>query len=483
MNLFQLALGYIHSLRQFLLQDERRTMRFAIIFSCMLASFFLGLIHVDTTWMSWGSIFLWLVLIILSFYFLWPRENNTPQYERSLLVPIILLVLVAFFLRFAYLAELPPAFHLDEAGTADFTIRHVIPFPNQTISPFRTGNDSQPVLYYYILRFTMALGGFNIPATRISSVIAGALAIAATFFLVDTFSGRRTAWLSALMMTTYHYHIHWSRIALNNIWTTLWLPLSLALFAWGWKKRWSGAAVLSGFVLGLSAYFYQGGYILIFLMVFIALQFWRESQDRFELILYSLKTIAMAWVVVGPILAFALLRYEMYSDRLRTIWGWSRETVDLYFPTSKGVWEFGWYQFARSFGAFNIYSDATGFYASGTPLLIGVASPLLLTGLFWAFYRRQWVPILWLVLTIILGGFLLSGPPGSSHYVVSIPSVCWLLGLGLTGLYESRYKKWMFLLLLMVMLVDVFFYFSIYNASPSMDYHLPFPEIRPEHLQ
>lgn len=479
---FRTIRTYFATLWQFLFQNERQAIRTALIFSTMFASFALGIMVVDTIMMSWWPILLWLLLVIICFVFLWPHKKVELRFERSFFV-LTGLIFLAFFLRFVDLGGLPPAFTLDEMGTADFTIRHVAPSWSQTISPFRTGNDSQPTLYFYLLRLTMALGGFEIAATRISSVIAGTLAVAATFFLVDTISGRRMAWFSALVMTTYHYHIHWSRIALNNIWTTLWVPLVLALFAWGWKKRWSGAVVLSGLCLGLSAYFYQGGYILIFLMVFLVFKTWRETQEKFELTVYSLKTIAMAWVTVSPILAFALLHPEMYSDRLRVIWGWSREAMAIAIGPDKNFLEYAWHQLIHSFGAFNIYTDATGFYAPGTPLLVGLASPLFLVGVVWAVYRRQWMPLVWLLLTIILGGFLLSAPPGSSHYVVSIPAVCWLLGIALNGLYESRYRWWAFAFLIAVITVDSYFYFSIYRSSPSPDYHLPFPEIRPEHFQ
>lgn len=278
-------------------------------------------------------------------------------------------------------------------------------------------------------------------------------------------------------MATYHYHIRWSRIALNNIWTTLRVPLVLFLFIWGWKKRWAGAAILGGFFMGLSAYFYQGGYLLLFLLVFLFFNLWRNTQDKFDLLVYSLKMLAMGLIVVGPLMAFAFLRPEMYSQRLQTIWGWNEGALFAAIGTEGNWWDYFWHQLTRSFGAYNFFLDVTTFYASGAPLLIGLASPLFLTGILWAFFQRQYLPLLWILLTIILGGFLLTAPPGSTHYVVSISAVCWILGLMLDAIFSRGYATLGLGLLLAILVYDLFFYFGIYQANPSGSFDMPFPNM------
>ena len=234
-NALRQWLRYGQTLRQIIAQDDRHLLRFAVVLGAILFSFSLGITQADVIYMPWSPILAWLITVALGFIFLWPSQTVRIHFGRTFWL-LGGLVLVSLLLRVILLGTLPPGFIVDEAGTADFTLRHVVRIPGETISPFRTGSDSQPVLYYYILRLTMELGGYNIAAARISSAIAGALAVAATFLLVDAFSGRRTAWFTALLMAAYHYHIHWSRIALNNIWKTLWVPLTLCLFFWGWKK-------------------------------------------------------------------------------------------------------------------------------------------------------------------------------------------------------------------------------------------------------
>ncbi len=162
--------------------------------------------------------------------------------------------LVALFLRLPFLGTIPGGLHTDEVGVADFAMRHIFN-DNGTINPFSVAYASQPTLFHYILRLTLDLFGRNIWALRFSSAIIGSIAIVVTFAMVDLVSDRKTALFCAIMMTSYHFHVHWSRMGLNNIWDTLWVPLMVTGYIYGWKKGWEGGAVISGLALGFSRIF------------------------------------------------------------------------------------------------------------------------------------------------------------------------------------------------------------------------------------
>jgi 4-amino-4-deoxy-L-arabinose transferase-like glycosyltransferase len=70
---------------------------------------------------------------------------------------------------------------------------------------------------------------------------------------------RRAGLLAALLLATYPPHIHFSRLALNNIADPLFGVLALALLAAGLRQRSRRALWLGGMALGLTAYFYEGG--------------------------------------------------------------------------------------------------------------------------------------------------------------------------------------------------------------------------------
>lgn len=459
--------------------DERSMLRSIIIFSCFLLSTLIGLVYEGNISFQGWQIVLWLILIFLVVAFMTPAGKIPLQFNRTWLW-VGLVMLGAFIVRVIALEEIPGGFHVDESGMAEFSLLHVFPQEaDHTINPFRTASGSHPILYYYILRLTTFIGGYSVSVERISSVLAGTLAVPALYFMVRQFANKRTALIAAVILAGYHYHVQWSRIALNNIWVTLLMPLTIGFFMWGWRERYAVGALLSGLFLGLSAYFYQGGSLVILLMLYLFFGFWRTGEDRGALADYSLRTFAAAWVVAAPLIMFAMLNYHDYSSRAADIFGWSPIAIEIESGSADAVLLHAWRQFIHSFGAYNFYPDRTGFYAPQKPFLLGAASPVFVIGLFWTMYKKHWLPALWVLLVTFFGGFLLSAPPGSSHYVVVIPAICWLLAVVIDLLVEHGWPRWAYLLLAVIVLTDLFFYFGIYTANPSHDFQLPFPTVLP----
>lgn len=459
--------------------DERRALRATVVLSCAILSTLIGLVYQGAISFQGWQILLWLLLIVLAVVFMMPRRKIQLHPDRSWLW-VGLLMLAAFLLRAVALEEIPGGFHVDESGMAEFSLVHVLPEGQDfTINPFRTASGSHPILYYYILRLTTFIGGYTVAAERFSSVLAGTAAVGALYFMVRQLSGRRTALIAAVILTAYHYHIHWSRIALNNIWVTLWMPLAIGFFAWGWRRKHVLGGLLSGIFLGLSAYFYQGGSLVILLMLYLFFSLWRKEDETRELTDYSLRTFTAAWVVAAPMIIFALLNMQEYTDRADVIFGWSPEAIAVESGAAGAYFKHAWRQFSRSFGAYNFYYDRTGFYAPQKPFLLGAASPLFVVGVLWSIYKRNWLPVLWVLLVTVFGGFLISAPPGSSHYVVVIPALCWLLAIVIDLLVEHGYPRWGIALLAVIVLTDIVFYFWLYAANPSIDFQLPFPIVPP----
>ena len=92
--------------------------------------------------------------------------------------------------------------HVDEMGVADFALQQVFTETHHTINPFRTGPVSQPVLYHYLIRLSLAVVGNSITGLRVSSALAGALAVLATYAVVAALENQRAAILRAYPETT-----------------------------------------------------------------------------------------------------------------------------------------------------------------------------------------------------------------------------------------------------------------------------------------
>lgn len=444
----------------------------------VLISVYIGVRYSGEAYITIVPILFWLWSILICFAALYPTQKNINFYFTHTWIALIVLLVIAFFLRIFELKSFPIGFHPDENDFVDFALRHVFNPDNMgvTINPLRTGNDSQPIIYHYILRLSVALFGFSTAGARISSVIAGTMAIAGGFLMVNEMAGRRMAWLTAILMTTYHYHIHFSRLALNNIWTTLLLPLTLGLFLVSWRKSWEIGMLLTGICLGASAYFYMGGYIVIFLMPILIWQSWKKTGDRTGWTISIGKMLILALVIAAPLIAFALLYPQHFLDRAHTIYGWYPEIVK---ANSASYWDYLIYQTIHSFGAYNFYADVTGFYAADAPLLIGASSILFPIGVILAIYKKQYFPMIWVFIVTILGGVMSAGTPSSSHFIGVIPAICWLVAIPIDWLIEYKHPYLACFLLVIIIITDLSFYFIIYAASPSVDLSVPFPMVEP----
>jgi len=460
-----------------------RKKKMLAVFAAVVVSAIIGYRFADNPFISINPVLLWFFCIFLCAAALYPAEK-TPLFHLRLnrtWAGLFALLVAAFLLRVFKLTHFPSGFIPDEAGSMNFALQYIFN-PNTfwiIMNPLRTGLDSQPVLYSYILRLSVQLFGFTIPGARMSSAIIGALSIGAVFLMVNEMADRKTAWLTAILMTAYHYHIHWSRVSLSNIWVTLLLPLTVGFFLRGWRKGQSGGALLAGFCLGATAYFYTGGYVLVFLVILLLWQTWKKTSDHVRLTIYAGRMLAFALVIAIPLIVFSAVKPEHFFDRLNTIYGWKSAAVTATLGNTASYSEYLIHQVVHSFGAYNFFTDVTGFYAPKIPFLIGVSSLLFPIGIGLAFYRKQYFPILWVFLVTMLGGVLIVGTPASSHFIASIPAVCWLVAIPIHWASETKYSRWATIALVVIIITDLVFYFGVYSAGKYGDFTVPFPSVEP----
>lgn len=481
---------FVKQLWKALWLTDDRVLQVLVSLISIFLSITVGFLYAKDIAVTTTPILLWLSVVVICFAILYPFDRQSGFHFNRMWVGFTGLLLAAFFLRVITLSNFPVGFHVDEAGGADFSLQHVFnPInPGETISPFRTASYSQPSLYYYFLRLSLSIFGLTIPGARMSSVLVGTLAVGATFLMVNELDGRRTAWLAAILMTAYHYHIHWSRMALNNVWVTLFVPATLAFFMIGWRKNWSGGAVLAGLSLGLTAYFYSGGYIVIPLLFILIVRTWKQTNDHLTLTVYLGRMFVPALVVAAPLIIFAFLFPDFFFDRSREVFAWSSENIQSFsgdtsmYQASDGVniyLAYFIYQLTHSLGAYNFFLEIPTFYFPHIPFLIGFASPLFLLGIAWTIYKKQYFPAIWVLIVTILGGFLLSAPPASSHFISVIPAICWLVAVPINLLFENRRAPWAYLILISILSLDIYFYFVTYKAHPSSNLDVPFPIVEP----
>lgn len=448
--------------------------QFKLILSTILClvTCWIGYVYADVPGVDGWQFWTWLCCFIFLMFLLYEKPGIRLHTNIWILLGLFVAAMLA---RVIYLEAIPGLFHLDEAGVASFARDSIFANPNVQLNPFITGPASMPTLHHYILRITMGIFGFTIFGLRISSVVAGALGVVCTYLMVKTIAGKRIALFAAAMMVTYHFSVHWSRIGLNNIWDTLWIPLCIYAFCKGWKEKWYGGAIFSGFALGISQYFYNGSKMVIFLLPIIVILLWKQETDFKWKLGYLARLGAVALCVAGPIFLFALRLPDVFFERTHQVFGWRDDAVLILLNGRLDYWEFFWRQLTLSLGTYTIYPDPTGFYNPGVPLLMGPAAILFLTGIVLAIYQRSYIPLAWVLITTFFGGFLLGVPNSCSHYVVVIPAICWLVAISLNWIWERGWQKVAMVLLAAIMAIDVYFYFVVFVSRLPGDFIYPFP--------
>jgi 4-amino-4-deoxy-L-arabinose transferase-like glycosyltransferase len=359
------------------------------------------------------------------------------------LVVVIGLTVVAFMLRVTALDSVPYTLSGDEAWFG-LTARQVI--TGELRNPFVTAHVSMPTFFYWPISWAMRLVEDGMIGLRLPSALVGTATVLALYFFARHMWGRRFAFLSAALLATYDYHIHYSRLGTNNVWDplfavlTFWaLDVGLTAPDEGKRRR---ALILAGLAMGFSAYFYTSARLLPLLVAVYLVFFWIQRRWQkgtavetegpgWQLVLLVLAFLAAA----GPMLAFSVTHPDDWNARINQVGiiqsGWlAREPGLTGKTTAKILAE----QFLRASGAFHVFQDRTVWYGVDRPLLGSLAGICGVLGMAWAAFhwreRRYFLVLLWFWAAIITGGMLTESPPSSQRLVVAIPAVVLLVALG-----------------------------------------------------
>lgn len=448
----------------------------AVLFAitCTMAAGFTGrMIHPFVSLVSWAA------AIGLVVFTGWQRRPVPLRTFKVLALPLFLLFITAFLLRGLNLTIYPSVLSGDEASMG---LSSVFFLSGTMDNLFITGWYSFPSMYYFVQSFGIALLGQTTIGLRITAALVGTMTVVTLFLVGRPMFNNRVALAASLLLAFSNFHIHFSRLGLNNIWDGLSWLLTLSTLWWAWNHERKAAYVAVGLFLGLSQYFYisaRGLFVAVPLWLFIV-----SLQDRKRLrrsipgiVLMGLSTL----VVFLPLAWFYINQpgeFQAPMQRVTILGGWLADEMA---RTGQSMWQILYVQFMGSLSGFTVAPFRYAWYDSGYPLLRPVSAILFYLGagllLFkWKDNRLSLIAV-WLGVIVIVGA-LSTSPPAAQRYVAAVPACYLVIGYGVdkvVGFLQQVRPRFCSLItilsiavVLLIGLEDSWFYF--YDYSPQSDF-------------
>jgi hypothetical protein len=307
-------------------------------------------------------------------------------------------------------------------------------------NPFSTRWFAFPSMSFLAWGLSMRLLGETVAGLRTLSALIGTATVLTTFLMAHELWGRRVAWLTAALLSFGHFHLHFSRLAVNNIADGLFITLSLWLIILGLRSGKAIRFALAGVVIGAGWYGYFGARLIgVVVLLFLA---WRALSERGFLARYRGLLIVLVGgvlVTVAPLLLYYVAHPGALAARSRQVSifasGWLVREQQI---TGRSGTSLLLEQLLKSISAFNYTLDPTFWYRPEIPLLDPIGGGLLILGLLWtgAHWRRpvNGLLLLWFWLAVLLGWVVTENPPSSMRLVIVAPALALLGGLGLNWL-------------------------------------------------
>ncbi len=430
------------------------------------------------TW--YQTILLWILAVSGALLATWPRRaasiavDPTPRWEMIALLGVLALALL---LRVVDLGGLPYVLMGDESK---FALQARAFNQGLLFQPFHTAIDGHWGLWFMVLGVFTRLFGETTEAIRLQAAIFGTLSILAAYALTRLLWGRRPALIAAALLATYHFHIHFSRNAMNNIYDTVFSMMIFGLIWLGWLKQRRWPWLLGALALGLAQYFYIGGRVIPVELALLGI-FWLIT-DRTRVKTQALN-IALALgvfvVAVMPIAYFAPVRFNEYMTRfnqtniLRN--GWLEAAMQDRHTDALTVLG---QQLRDTLQVF--VAGPESFFYQGQSLLTPAMSVLVCAGLLYLLWHlkegRAFYVWSFLGLILVIGGIFTLSPLGGAHHFVGAAPLIYIASavfidraMALAGWrWPARARAWVAIglaLIATLMLGDAYYYFGTFAAN------------------
>ena len=419
------------------------------------------------------SVAAWLLAIALAVAGSWQHRQAGFEADRAELLFTGVLFLVALLLRGVATAQIPPTFSGDE-GSAGLSALNFV--EGRADNLFTIGWFSFPSLYFAVQSVGIRLMGQSIEALRVVSAVAGALAVVATYWLARSLFDRTTAAVAAVYLAASHYHIHFSRIGLNNIWDSFWGILAMLGLWYGWKSGRRVGFILCGLALGLGQYFYVSIRTLpLLFLIWAAVALWRQRPRLRQRLPGLILAAFVALIVVLPLAYFFVRHPDEFNAPMNrvTLLG-ERLALEAQLQQQSPAQIVGGQMLRAALGF--THEPLRMWYNPGAALLLPGAAALFLLGFLWAVahFDLRYLLLFLPLLGVIASNALSQDAPAAQRYVMAAPVAAILVAVPLGQAAQWLRQLWpkyqgtvaalMAVVIVAVGLADLrYYFFDVYD--------------------
>ncbi len=342
---------------------------------------------------------------------------------------LVLIVLVAAFLRLYQLDITPPGLHYDEAAygllaretaeTLDFKVF------------YRAYAGREPIFIYLVALSTTLLGP-TVFAIRVVAALVGVSTVLAAYLFARRPFGPATALAGSAMLAVLYWHVHTSRLGFRAILVPLLLTITLAVL---WHAVGTGRArwyVIAGIFGGLTFYTYNAArFAAVLTVAFVLLQAVLNRRwllDRWRKL--GLAALALAVVVTPLALYFAQYPDDFFIRASQTTFLSPQAIGGNPLATlAESTW--------RTLAMFSYQGDlVTKYNLPGKPVFDLAASALFYAGILVAFAnirKPQYVLLLAWSGTMLLPSATTTESPHFMRTLGAAPAAALLVGVGMVA--------------------------------------------------
>lgn len=415
---------------------------------------------------------------------------------------IIVLFLLASFLRLYQLGTIPPGFDWDEASIG-YNAWSVLKtgkdeYGNLFPLSFRSFGDYKPPVYFYFTVPSIAIFGLNEFAIRLPSALSGIFAVLAVFYLVETLFKNhqykfRLAAVSAFLLCISPWHLQFSRLAFEANLALTFTILGVLFFLKSETK--SKYIYFSAVSFVLATYSYHSEKFFVPLLIIILIIIYKQFIPRYKHHYYFAALIML--LLELPFLLSLFLgsggeRFNGVSIFPHQTEILKRDLIKISEDKKSGLilpnlihnYRFTFFNkiIEGYLSSFNlnwlfIKGDQERHHAPGVGLLYLLEMPLLLYGIYSIFFQEKRVRNLlffWILLTP-----LPSAPtidlPHAVRTLTFLPALQIVSAYGLINLiskakYFKKTYKIIYYLYFFLFSLNIFYYFHQYYIHLPVDY-------------